>query len=190
MEQPTSKRSRIASHKEAVEHDSTLINKSVSLWRSVPPTAQSRMYSDIHIGGDARVHLGDAHSASNASKLARLPVAKGAAFDSREEHNARCLVDTRVDLQYWAEDKDGKCIFWLSGMAGTGKSTISHTVAQSLSEKGCLRASFFFKRGEGDCSSASRFFTTISYQLAHTVPSLSQSVEKAIEKILLCLRNL
>jgi len=46
----------------------------------------------------------------------------------------------------WCADPDpnSKCIFWLNGMAGTGKSTISRTIAQELAEKKRLAASFFF----------------------------------------------
>lgn len=64
-----------------------------------------------------------------------MPVAKGASFNShREEYNARCLANTRVGLldriKGWADDGNSKPIFWLNGMAGTGKSTIARTVAQ------------------------------------------------------------
>ncbi|KAI9782331.1 MAG: hypothetical protein M1839_005204 [Geoglossum umbratile] len=118
--------------------------------------------------------------------LAKLPSAKGAAFDSHlDEHAARCLPDTRVDLLReiagWAGDVQGQCIFWLNGMAGTGKSTISRTVAQSFAYKGQLGASFFFKRGEGDRGKAARFFTTIAVQLATKVPGLSPYIRKAID---------
>ncbi|KAJ9656035.1 hypothetical protein H2201_008661 [Coniosporium apollinis] len=118
--------------------------------------------------------------------LAKLPSAKGAAFDSHlDEHDARCLPDTRVDLRRqiaeWAEDKQGKCIFWLNGMAGTGKSTVSRTVAQSFADKGQLGASFFFKRGEGDRGNAARFFTTIAAQLVTKVPGVIPYIRKAID---------
>ena len=66
-------------------------------------------------------------------------------------------------------------------MAGTGKSTISRTVAQSFADKGQLGASFFFKRGEGDRGNATRFFTTIAVQLAAKVPSLGQFIGLAID---------
>lgn len=64
-----------------------------------------------------------------------LPVAKGAAFNSHlEEHSPKCLPNTRTELlqhiRDWARSADGKPIFWLSGMAGTGKSTIARTIAQ------------------------------------------------------------
>ena len=116
----------------------------------------------------------------------KLPIAEGASFDSHsEEHNARCLVNTRVELQrhimQWAENKSSKPIFWLSGMAGTGKSTIARTVAQSLAERRQLGASFFFKKGEGHRANATRFFTTIARDLAHHIPEMKASIGKAID---------
>ena len=66
-------------------------------------------------------------------------------------------------------------------MAGTGKSTISRTIAQSFANKGILGASFFFKRGEGDRGRTAFFFTTIVAQLIHQLPSLAPHVRAAIE---------
>jgi len=65
--------------------------------------------------------------------LAELYTAKGAAFDSLANQNDdKCHPDTRVALL--------KEIYKL---AGTGKSTISRTVAHRLAERGELGASFF-----------------------------------------------
>src|SRR5271156_1351570 len=116
--------------------------------------------------------------------LAKLPIAKGASFDSHmEEHNARCLANTRVELQRritkWAEDTSGKPIFWLNGMAGPGKSTIARTIDQSFAANGQLGASFFFRRGEGDRGNATRFFTTIATDLMAHIPGLIPIVRKA-----------
>jgi hypothetical protein len=66
-------------------------------------------------------------------------------------------------------------------MAGTGKSTISRTVAQSFANDGKLGASFFFKRGEGERGNASRFFTTIAAQLVRTVSAIIPYLSKAID---------
>ena len=116
----------------------------------------------------------------------KLPTANGASFDSHiEEHNSRCLANTRVVLQHqikeWAKDGNGKPIFWLNGMAGTGKSTIARTVARSFSDEGQLGASFFFKKGEGDRGIASKFFTTIATDLIAHVPELISDIRKAID---------
>jgi len=66
-------------------------------------------------------------------------------------------------------------------MAGTGKSTISRTVAQNFADLGFLGASFFFKRGEGDRGRAAMFFTTIAAQLVQRLPSLAPHVRDAID---------
>lgn len=66
-------------------------------------------------------------------------------------------------------------------MAGTGKSTISRTVAQNFAKRDSLGASFFFKRGEGDCGRAALFFTTIAAQLAQTLRPLAPYVLDAID---------
>ncbi|EJT68819.1 hypothetical protein, variant [Gaeumannomyces tritici R3-111a-1] len=118
--------------------------------------------------------------------LEKLPVAKGAAFDAQaNEHDPSCHPDTRVDLladiHKWIEDPNGKCIFWLRGMAGTGKSTISRTVAKKLSTAKVPNASFFFKKGDGDRGSAAKFFTTILAQLVRRVPILASHVQSVIE---------
>jgi len=81
----------------------------------------------------------------------------------------------------WADDPQGESIFWLNGMAGTGKSTISRTVAQSFADKGDLGASFFFKRGELNRDDATRLFKTITAQLIAKDSSLATHVIAAIE---------
>src|ERR1700734_3307268 len=118
--------------------------------------------------------------------LAKLRTAEGATFDSHADaDNARCHPGTRVDILQqilaWGAARDGECVFWLNGMAGTGKSTISRTVAQSFADKGMLGASFFFKRGEGDRGGASKFWTTITAELVLRVPPLIPHVRKAID---------
>ncbi|KAH7134334.1 WD40-repeat-containing domain protein [Dactylonectria macrodidyma] len=96
--------------------------------------------------------------------FSRLPVAKGASFDSRaEEHNPTCLQDTR-----------------LNGMAGTGKSTIARTIARDFVNSGYLWASFFFKTGEADRGNLSKFCTTIAAQLVETEPAITPHIKAAI----------
>jgi hypothetical protein len=119
--------------------------------------------------------------------VAKLPIATGASFDSyNEEHNARCLPNTRTELldhiTKWANDKDSKPIFWLSGMAGTGKSTIARTIAQSFASHGQLGASFFFKKGGGERGNASRFFTTMATDLVAHEPGMLPGIRKALDK--------
>ncbi|KAK6499548.1 hypothetical protein TWF506_004177 [Arthrobotrys conoides] len=116
----------------------------------------------------------------------KLPRAEEAAYGSAaDQYEPECLQGTRTDLleqiTQWVENPSGKCIFWMSGMAGTGKSTISRTVARSLQARHQLGASFFFRRGEADRSTGRLFFTTIACQLANQLTDLGSSIVKAVE---------
>ncbi|OCL08091.1 vegetative incompatibility protein HET-E-1 [Glonium stellatum] len=82
----------------------------------------------------------------------------------------------------WSENPQLACIFWLRGMAGTGKSTLARTIASSFADKKQLGASFFFSRGRGDLGYAKMFFTTIVAQLAGKVPPLRHHISKAISE--------
>ncbi|KAJ0146221.1 D-xylose 1-dehydrogenase [Fusarium oxysporum f. sp. albedinis] len=118
--------------------------------------------------------------------LNQLPIAEGASFDSRaEEYNSKCLPGTRVELlqniNHWIDDQNSKPILWLNGMAGTGKSTISRTVARKRHERGDLGASFFFKRGETDRGSLAKFVPTVARQLSSRFPGIAPLIKKAID---------
>jgi hypothetical protein len=90
------------------------------------------------------------------------------------------LQGLNKQITAWADEGDEKCIFWLNGMAGTGKSTIAHTIACKYHNENHLGASFFFSRGRGDVSHAGKFFTSIAVQLASKSSSLKRSICEAI----------
>lgn len=81
------------------------------------------------------------------------------------------------------EGQDEKCIFWLCGLAGTGKSTIARTVARKYYDDQRLAASFFFSRGGGDVSHAGKFVTSIAVQLAFSIPALREHVVDAVAEL-------
>jgi hypothetical protein len=117
--------------------------------------------------------------------LSQLPFATNAPFNSyAKQHKSGCLTGTRVELlreiHSWADGQDERCIFWLSGLAGTGKSTIARTVAGSYYDKQRLAASFFFSRDGGDVGHAGRFMTSLAVQLTRNVPALKQYISDAI----------
>ncbi|KAF1810155.1 hypothetical protein P152DRAFT_475732, partial [Eremomyces bilateralis CBS 781.70] len=119
--------------------------------------------------------------------LNSLPAAADAPFNAyQRRHDQTCLPDTRVDLlrdiYSWADGQDERCIFWLNGLAGTGKSTIARTVARRYLDQKRLGASFFFSRGGGDVSHAGKFVTSIALQLASSVPSFDQCICDAIKE--------
>ncbi|KAK7582833.1 hypothetical protein V3481_012131 [Fusarium oxysporum f. sp. vasinfectum] len=118
--------------------------------------------------------------------LNQLPIAHGASFDSKaEEHHPTCLPNTREELlkeiDRWIDDPKSKTIFWLNGMAGTGKSTIARTVAHSRSKRGDLGASFFFKRGETDRGNLAKFVPTVARRLAWSTPGVAPFIKSAVD---------
>lgn len=81
------------------------------------------------------------------------------------------MPNTRVsllsDLFTWSVDWSAPGIFWLSGMAGTGKSTIAWSLCEFLALNGLLGGSFFCSRtGSAELSDARRIIPTIARQLA------------------------
>jgi hypothetical protein len=80
----------------------------------------------------------------------------------------------------WVDGDDGRYIFWLSGWAGTGKSTIARTIAREYYDKECLMASFFFSRGDGDVRDAAKFVGSIATQLAYRSPAFKSLLVKVI----------
>ena len=103
-----------------------------------------------------------------------------------KEEDPLCLSGTRVDvleqIRAWAGDSDTRHIFWLTGLAGTGKSTIARTVARELYENNRLGASFFFSRGGKEVGDASKFVTSIAFQLANNILPLRPHICEAIAK--------
>ncbi|KDQ13532.1 hypothetical protein BOTBODRAFT_370115 [Botryobasidium botryosum FD-172 SS1] len=101
--------------------------------------------------------------------LDKLPYAEGATWDS----DRVCLPNTREalldDIWQWIkppDDSDGTRIFCLTGVAGSGKSAIAHTVAQRCSEEGLLASSFFFSRDVAERNNPSKLLSTMARDLA------------------------
>jgi len=82
-----------------------------------------------------------------------------------------CLRGTRADvllqLEHWLKDEHDHRVFWLNGLAGTGKSTIAQTFAEISFADGMLGASFFCSRDFEDRSNLQAIFPTLAFQLAY-----------------------
>jgi hypothetical protein len=72
-------------------------------------------------------------------------------------------------------------IFWVNGSAGTGKTTIACTVAETCRTRGILGASFFCSRDDAECSNPNLIFTTIAYQLGQFCPSYGIEVARVLK---------
>jgi hypothetical protein len=128
-----------------------------------------------------------AEAEEQRATIDQLPYVSDAVWNSyTEDRNAKCLPNTREKLleevEVWIKDttRQSKAVFWLNGMAGTGKSTISRTISQRLAQDGRLGATFFFKRGEADRGGISKMMPTIARQLSMNQPLLSPHIHAAI----------
>ncbi|KAF9645039.1 hypothetical protein BDM02DRAFT_3120843, partial [Thelephora ganbajun] len=79
-----------------------------------------------------------------------------------------CLRGTRETAE---RDRVNPPIFWLNGLAGTGKSTIAKAVSEQVFADGKLGASFFCSRDFEDRSNLHLIFPTLAFQLAHKYPT-------------------
>jgi len=82
-----------------------------------------------------------------------------------------CLRGTRTDvllqLERWLGDEQDHRVFWLNGLAGTGKSTIAQTFAEISFAAGKLGASFFCSRNFEGRSNLQAILPTVAFQLAY-----------------------
>ncbi|KAB5589312.1 Vegetative incompatibility protein HET-E-1 [Ceratobasidium theobromae] len=138
------------------------------------------------------VSIGDWH-ATNASqmetRLRDLEPAKLATFNSKlsgEINRRTCTENTRInillDLNTWSDNPNAEKIFWMDGMAGTGKTTIACTLSDLLQSRGQLAASFFCTRTSPECRDANRIVPTIAYQLARNSTPFRSALGRALEK--------
>ncbi|KAH0552981.1 hypothetical protein GP486_006821 [Trichoglossum hirsutum] len=180
---------RLAKIKEELNlHIVVDIRKQVSQFK----LEQSRSLEDLSQTAkeiiDAIVQKQDVFREDHCEIIQRgLPNAAEAVFNSFErQHDPQCLPNTRVDIlneiREWADERHERHIFWLSGFAGTGKSTIARTIAREYYEQERLGASFFFSRGGGDVGHARKFVSSIALQLAYKSSFLRSCVCKAIEE--------
>jgi len=71
------------------------------------------------------------------------------------------------EIESWSKDSNMSPIYWLNGLAGTGKSTIAQTIAERVFADGRLGASFFCSRDFKDRRNLRYIFPTLAFQLAH-----------------------
>ena len=82
----------------------------------------------------------------------------------------------------WAKDPQDRYVFWLNGLAGTGKSTIAQTFAKMAADDGTLGASFFCSRDYLDRKELKNIFPTLAYQLACRYPSFRSQIIGVIKR--------
>ncbi|KAG8692358.1 hypothetical protein FRC09_011247, partial [Ceratobasidium sp. 395] len=151
--------------------------------------SRARLRTGIKLNANTNVwRIVDEHATQN--RLDRLPYSAEAKYRSAEEdvlgRNA-CTPDTRVDvlekLRVWAQGGDKQKIYWLNGMAGTGKTTIAYSLCAQLQGAGKLAASFFCSRQLPSCRNVNHILPSIAYQLASFSRPFRHEVSSALERL-------
>ncbi|KAB5593576.1 hypothetical protein CTheo_2965 [Ceratobasidium theobromae] len=112
------------------------------------------------------------------TRLESLAPAKLATYDSvlsTEINRRTCTEGTRTailsSMDEWSHDPNAPDLYWMDGMAGTGKSTIACSFSKALERRKQLAASFFCTRSSPECRQVGRIIPTIAYQLArYSIP--------------------
>jgi hypothetical protein len=78
------------------------------------------------------------------------------------------------EIERWTEDSSP--VFWLNGLAGTGKSTIAQTAVERLFADNRLGASFLCSRSVEDRSNLRLIFPILAFQPAHKYPIFRASL--------------
>ncbi|KAJ7108211.1 hypothetical protein C8R44DRAFT_884977 [Mycena epipterygia] len=97
-----------------------------------------------------------------------------------------CLPGTRREILdqingWLAVPSDSGNVLWLSGVAGSGKSTISTTVSESFGAVARLGAFLFFDRNDLSRSHPAAVIPTIAYSLALSNPYIGSAISAAIQ---------
>ncbi|CAE6483314.1 unnamed protein product [Rhizoctonia solani] len=121
------------------------------------------------------------------TRLEGLNPVKQATYDSTLSSalsRRSCTEGTREEilsnLDKWLSDSSAPAVYWMNGMAGTGKTTIACTFSEQLEHRKLLAASFFCTRTVADCRDTARIIPTIAYQLARYSAPFQASLYEAL----------
>jgi hypothetical protein len=97
-----------------------------------------------------------------------------------------CAENTRVgildELKSWSRDPNRESVYWMYGLAGTGKTTIAYSFAEFLESEQRLGASFFCSRAHADRSNVEHIFPFIAHQLAMVDTGFRRALLPALEQ--------
>jgi hypothetical protein len=103
-------------------------------------------------------------------ELLKLLAPVKTAFHNHADAPSACLEGTRVqlldDIAKWMADTNGKTVYWLTGVAGTGKSTVAKSVVDMASKEKYLVVTFFFSHTSADRRDYRKVIPSLAYQLA------------------------
>ncbi|KAH7326799.1 hypothetical protein B0J17DRAFT_620448 [Rhizoctonia solani] len=153
------------------------LNASINVWKILE--RQAAITSIMHK---------TANKQALGSLLNKLTPSTSAYYNSAEASmlNRRdCTPNTRTEvlqeLGRWINSSTDSKIFWLNGMAGTGKTTIANTLCATLDRSLSLAASFFCSHQLPECRNVKLIIPTLAHQLARYSSPFSAFLMKALD---------
>ncbi|KAF4609717.1 hypothetical protein D9613_011997 [Agrocybe pediades] len=133
--------------------------------------------------------LVEVHEAAKTTLLSKLAPVNDAIYNSEYSTAVKrrgCTASTREqildDLREWVHDPQGSRVYWINGMAGTGKTTILYSFCKWLEDNNRLAGNFFCSRASTTCRDLNNIVRTVAYQLAHYSPSFCSHLCKILKE--------
>ncbi|CAE6498790.1 unnamed protein product [Rhizoctonia solani] len=124
-------------------------------------------------------------------RLRDLAPARSACYDSGNDLKVKrgpCTKGTRINvldqMYQWTSSRDSGNIYWMSGMAGTGKTTIAYSLCERLDTNPINRlgASFFCSRSLPECGNVRNIIPSIAFQLSHRCQPFQRALCEALKR--------
>ncbi|KAH7101894.1 hypothetical protein BKA62DRAFT_792949 [Auriculariales sp. MPI-PUGE-AT-0066] len=109
--------------------------------------------------------LRPAHAAAHYSGTAPRPCAEGT------------RVSILSEMQEWAMSVEGPLVYWLAGLAGTGKTTIASSFCRQLEAAGVNLISFFISRSSPERNTLSAVISTLAHQLGQCIRPIADQTQ-------------
>ena len=111
-----------------------------------------------------------------------------AKYKHTDQRKSICASGTRVDLladiERWLSPQrsNAELIFWVTGIPGSGKSTLSATIVEHLRKNHTpVSAQFFISRNIPETIDPNKIIPTIALQLAISSPAAARVLEMAVK---------
>src|SRR4051812_44055350 len=97
-----------------------------------------------------------------------------------------CTPETREkimqDIKDWVADPNGAKLYWMNGMAGTGKTTILYSLCEGVGKMGRIGGDYFCSRNSSLCRDVNKIVPTVAYQLAQFSTAFRSALCKVLEE--------
>jgi hypothetical protein len=163
---------------DALREKSARLKQNVDLAISVDIKEQQRIANEQQHLANEQQRL-----AEEQRTLGRIRPPAGSSFDPDPKNC--CMQDTRASLiekliSFAVSEDTSQRLFLLSGIAGSGKSSVATSVAKLLYQRNCLLGSFFFQTDSEKMRMPANLLHMVSYSMAMRHESYKKALVEAL----------